>query len=142
MQQAEHDLQQAQARLHNCNRWPANHAKHQQRLDELEEHYQVIGTLAELATGRNPLRLTCCSVLYSACCWMMCWQPVRVLPDEQGPLQLRRRKDTRNKGNRAGGLDLLVSDAYTGKERGEGGHSVRRRKLHGGAVTGAGVCRM
>ncbi|MEZ5448889.1 MAG: SbcC/MukB-like Walker B domain-containing protein [Thiolinea sp.] len=117
LQQAEHDLQQAQARLHELQQVARQHAKHQQRLDELEEHYQVIGTLAELATGRNPLRLSLQRfVLGVLLDDVLLAASARFYQMSKGRYELRR-KDTRNKGNRAGGLDLLVSDAYTGKER-------------------------
>lgn len=86
-------------------------------LKSLEEKYKLIGELADIAKGKNPLRITFERyVLASFLDEILYEANIRLRKMTSGRYELRRKKD-RAKGNVQSGLELLVFDQYTGQER-------------------------
>ncbi|WP_064093577.1 AAA family ATPase [Rossellomorea aquimaris] len=88
-----------------------------QGIKELEENYQMVGHLAEVARGQNANRITFERyVLASFLEDILHIANERLIKMTSGRYQLIRKAD-RSKGNVQSGLELLVFDQYTGQER-------------------------
>lgn len=87
------------------------------QMANLEQEYQVVGTLAEVASGQSGERISLqrfvLSVLLDD---VLIEASHRLQLMSKGRYQLLR-KEMRAKGNKASGLELEVEDAYTGKNR-------------------------
>jgi DNA repair protein SbcC/Rad50 len=84
---------------------------------ELEQKYQIVGHLAEVARGQNVNRITFERyVLASFLEDILQVANERLIKMTSGRYQLIRKKE-RSKGNVQSGLELLVFDQYTGQER-------------------------
>ena len=87
------------------------------RLKKLEERYQVIGHLYEMAKGQNTYRMTFERFVLAAFLDDILTEANgRLKKMTSGRYFLQRKKD-RSKGNVQSGLELLVFDQYTGQER-------------------------
>lgn len=88
-----------------------------QKLAEEEEQYQIIGRLAEVANGRNPLGITFQRFVLGALL-----EDVIIAASERLKIMSRgrfilQRTLERSRANAAGGLDMEVFDNYTGTAR-------------------------
>jgi exonuclease SbcC len=83
----------------------------------LEEEYKVLGTLSDVANGKNHLRISLHRfVLGVLLDDVLIQASVRLEAMSCGRYRLIR-KNERSKGNASSGLDLLVEDSYTSKAR-------------------------
>jgi exonuclease SbcC len=88
-----------------------------QKSQVLEEKYQVIGTLSDVANGFTADKLSLQRFVLSALLDdVLIEASSRLRVMSKGRYQLLR-KEERAKGNKASGLELEVEDAYTGKVR-------------------------
>lgn len=88
-----------------------------QQMAALEAEYQVVGTLAEVASGQSGERISLQRFVLSVLLDDVLIEASRRLQlMSKGRYQLLR-KEVRAKGNKASGLELEVEDAYTGKNR-------------------------
>lgn len=86
-------------------------------LEQLEQDYRLVGTLAECATGKTGKKISLQRfVLGVLLDDVLIEASQRLLAMSKGRYQLLRNSD-KSKGNRAAGLDLLVEDSHTGKTR-------------------------
>lgn len=88
-----------------------------QKLAEEEEQYQILGRLAEVANGRNPLGITFQRFVLGALL-----EDVIIAASERLKIMSRgrfilQRTLERSRANAAGGLDMEVFDNYTGTAR-------------------------
>lgn len=117
LQQGGHALQQLQSRTGQLRQALERHADQVQQQQALQQQYTLVGTLAELATGKNAHKISLqrfvLSVLLDD---VLLAASTRFQHMSKGRYELIR-KETRSKGNRAAGLDLQVADAWTGRER-------------------------
>ncbi len=85
--------------------------------EKQDKEYEVIGTLAEVATGRSGEKISLQRFILSVLLDDVLIQAShRLLKMSKGRYQLVRNLD-RARGNKASGLELLVDDTYTGKAR-------------------------
>lgn len=85
--------------------------------DEVEKRYLLTGHLSEIANGQNELKLTFERfVLAYYLEDILLVANDRLLKMTSGRYELHRKED-RSKGNKQGGLELLVMDHYTGQQR-------------------------
>ncbi|MBI5571424.1 MAG: SMC family ATPase [Desulfomonile tiedjei] len=97
--------------------WVAEHRSTKATLDRLEAAYAIKGALAETAAGSNPKRITFQRfVLASLLDDVLGAASKRLHLMSNGRFQLERSPDVADRRS-AGGLDLAVSDAYTGTNR-------------------------
>ncbi|GAB2720520.1 SMC family ATPase [Halomonas garicola] len=90
-------------------------AREQQRV--LEDEYRVWGTLSEVANGRTGQRVSLQRFVLGVLLDDVLRQAsARLVRMSRGRYQLVRREEP-SKGNRASGLELDVTDTYTGKNR-------------------------
>lgn len=83
----------------------------------LDEEYKVLGTLSDVANGKNHLRISLHRFVLGVLLDDVLMQAsVRLLAMSSGRYRLIR-KNERSKGNASSGLDLLVEDSYTSKTR-------------------------
>lgn len=86
-------------------------------MKSLEQRYQVVGHLSDIAKGQNTYRLTFERYVLAAFLDDILREANRRLSKmTSGRFQLRRKTD-RSKGNVQSGLELLVLDQYTAQER-------------------------
>ncbi len=116
-ERAEQQLQQFSSRLYQLQEADKHYQQNQKIQDTLDAQYAVAGTLADLANGRTHHRLS----LQRFVLGVLLDDVLRAATDRfyqmsKGRYELQR-KETRTKGNRASGLDLMVTDTYTGKQR-------------------------
>ncbi|TDL34943.1 SMC family ATPase [Jeotgalibacillus sp. S-D1] len=84
---------------------------------KLEEDYELVGHLSDMANGKNHLRIT-----FERYVLAFYLEDILTIANERlskmtsGRYQLLRKED-KSKGNAQGGLELLVFDQYTGQER-------------------------
>lgn len=117
VQHIEQQLSQLSNRLHQLSQAQQHYQKISAEQQALDAQYKVIGTLANLANGRNTHKLSLQRfVLGVLLDDVLIAATQRFYQMSKGRYELRR-KEERNKGNKASGLDLLVADTYTGKER-------------------------
>ncbi|MBM7580258.1 AAA family ATPase [Jeotgalibacillus terrae] len=84
---------------------------------EIEKRYKLTGFLSEMANGQNELKLTFERfVLAYYLEDILIVANERLLKMTSGRYELHRKED-RSKGNKQGGLELLVMDHYTGQQR-------------------------
>ena len=84
---------------------------------KLEQTYQVIGTLSDVASGKNSQRLSLHRfVLGVLLDDVLIQASMRLEKMSRGRYRLLRNEE-RSKGNASSGLSLIVEDAYTGKTR-------------------------
>ncbi|MFB1080999.1 AAA family ATPase [Jeotgalibacillus sp. JSM ZJ347] len=84
---------------------------------EVEKRYLLIGQLSDIANGQNELKLTFERfVLAYYLEDILIVANERLLKMTSGRYELHRKED-RSKGNKQGGLELLVMDHYTGQQR-------------------------
>ncbi|MGX9416769.1 AAA family ATPase [Vibrio sp. WJH972] len=104
-------------------RYDALHSAHsrlevlKKRNQVLEEEYKILGTLSDVANGKNHLRVSLHRfVLGVLLDDVLIQASIRLQAMSFGRYHLVR-KNERNKGNASSGLDLLVEDSYTSKTR-------------------------
>lgn len=84
---------------------------------KLEEEFELVGHLSDMANGKNHLRIT-----FERYVLAFYLEDILAIANERlskmtsGRYQLLRKED-KSKGNAQGGLELLVFDQYTGQER-------------------------
>ncbi|AJD91112.1 hypothetical protein JMA_17950 [Jeotgalibacillus malaysiensis] len=84
---------------------------------EIEKKYLLTGQLSEIANGQNELKLT-----FERFVLAYYLEDILIIANERllkmtsGRYELHRKED-RSKGNKQGGLELLVMDHYTGQQR-------------------------
>jgi DNA repair protein SbcC/Rad50 len=84
---------------------------------ELEQQYQLLGTLSEVANGRTGAKVSLHRFVLGVLLDDVLIQATQRLQTmSRGRYQLTR-KSERSKGNAGSGLDLLVEDSYSGKSR-------------------------
>jgi DNA repair protein SbcC/Rad50 len=84
---------------------------------ELEQQYQLLGTLSEVANGRTGAKVSLHRFVLGVLLDDVLIQATqRLQAMSRGRYQLIR-KSERSKGNAGSGLDLLVEDSYSGKSR-------------------------
>ena len=92
--------------------------KSQDEQEELEEQYKVVGTLSDVANGKNQYRTSLQRFVLGVLLDDVLVEAGQKLRNmSRGRYQLRRRSELADRRSQAG-LDLVVDDAYTGKERG------------------------
>lgn len=85
--------------------------------EKQDKEYEVVGTLADVATGRSGEKISLQRFILSVLLDDVLIQASqRLIKMSKGRYQLVRKAD-RAKGNKASGLELLVDDTYTGKAR-------------------------
>ena len=108
------DLQLSQAKLHSAQQQLQGLEQKNQALDAA---YQVIGTLSEVLSGDNQAKISLQRfVLGVLLDDVLATATLRLRAMTKGRYELLR-KDARNKGTKASGLDLEVFDSYTGQSR-------------------------
>jgi exonuclease SbcC len=89
----------------------------QQQILKLEEQYKVIGSLSEVASGGNPLRITFERFVLASLLDEVLFAGTRRLKImSKGRFELQRAR-THDDQRTSGGLDLLVFDSWTGTTR-------------------------
>ena len=97
--------------------WIAVLAKDAEKVAELDKQYAIVGHIADIANGNNAQKLTFQRfVLGSLLDDVLVAASQRLKIMSRGRYLLQRQRDTLDL-RRAGGLDLEVSDAYTGTSR-------------------------
>jgi exonuclease SbcC len=87
------------------------------KIEKLEKDYELYGSLAQMASGKNPQKLSLQRfVLGVLLDDVLIEASHRLIKMSKGRYRLLRNLD-RAKGNLASGLELLVEDSYTGKTR-------------------------
>lgn len=112
-QAIENELQEITQQIKILNQSQQSYAKEAQYMAEHEEAYTVIGTLADAVQGNNAQRLSLHRFVLSALL-----DDVLVIASQHfyqmsKSRYLLKRKEERNKGNTASGLDLVVEDTQT-----------------------------
>lgn len=81
------------------------------------KQYEIVGTLAEVASGQNPLKINLQRFVLSVLLDDVLHQAsLRLKQMSQGRYTLLRKED-KSKGNRASGLEIEVFDEYSGRSR-------------------------
>ncbi len=87
------------------------------QFEELQQTYLVVGKLAEVAGGQNPLKVNLQRFVLSVLLDDVLQQAsLRLKAMSQGRYSLLRKED-RSKGNKASGLEIEVFDEYSGRSR-------------------------
>ncbi|MCE0495405.1 AAA family ATPase [Vibrio salinus] len=85
--------------------------------EALEKEYQVLGTLSDVANGKNSARISLHRFVLGVLLDDILIQASHRLRTMTQGRYLLYRKTDRNKGNASSGLELIVEDSYTGKSR-------------------------
>jgi exonuclease SbcC len=88
-----------------------------QKNQQLENEYTVLGTLSDVANGKNHLRISLHRFVLGVLLDDVLIQASARLDTMSFGRYRLIRKNERNKGNASSGLDLLVEDSYTSKTR-------------------------
>ena len=109
--------QQQQSRLENLLAADKKLKAITKRLQAVDKDFELLGTLAEIASGKNPLKISLQRfVLGVLLDDVLIEASQRLIKMSKGRYRLLRNND-RAKGNRASGLELLIEDNYTGITR-------------------------
>ncbi|TFE02911.1 AAA family ATPase [Jeotgalibacillus salarius] len=120
----EKEIEQLEERTSSLIRYITHHEnllveleKNMDASSEVEKSYKITGHLSEIANGQNELKLTFERfVLAYYLEDILLVANERLLKMTSGRYELHRKED-RSKGNKQGGLELLVMDHYTGQQR-------------------------
>ena len=109
--------QQQQSRLENLLAADKKLKAINKRLQTADKEFHLLGTLAQIATGKNPQKISLQRfVLGVLLDDVLIEASQRLIKMSKGRYRLLRNND-RAKGNRASGLELLIEDNYTGVTR-------------------------
>ena len=114
---AEKDLADQRGKVDQIDKLLKKLKKSDKQKAKLEDEYSVIGTVSDMANGRNDKGLTFQRFVLGALLDdVLVAATERLSRMSKGRYQLSRSQDRKSMRS-AGGLDLLVEDAYTGKTR-------------------------
>lgn len=112
-QTIENELQELTQQIKILNQSQQSYAKEAQYMAEHEEAYTIIGTLADAVQGNNAQRLSLHRFVLSALLDDVLMIASQHFYQMSKNRYLLKRKEERNKGNTASGLDLVVEDTQT-----------------------------
>jgi len=116
-EQAVAELTRLQETIRKQKDWLAQLEEIENKLTDKEKEYAVIGRLAEVSNGQNPLRLSFHRFVLAALLdGVMLAANARLRKMSRGRYALKRMVDPLHRGA-AGGLDIEIEDSYTGVSR-------------------------
>ncbi|WP_154173342.1 AAA family ATPase [Vibrio metoecus] len=115
--QALQQMTQHQSRLDGLQRVAKQLAELYQKNRLLEDEYQVVGTLSDIANGKTGAKVSLHRFVLGVLLDDVLLQASQRLLKMSRGRYLLKRKEERAKGNVGSGLDLMVEDSYSGKWR-------------------------